>query len=77
MIELPVSVGNRQVFRRIAARIQSILGSPRRVRELQDKLDERNRILSTIAHELRTPLTVMQTTTALLLEEGTGPLTER
>ncbi|MEX2445598.1 MAG: HAMP domain-containing sensor histidine kinase [Alkalispirochaeta sp.] len=48
-----------------------------RIGEIRQMLDERNQMLSTIAHELRTPLTVMQTTTAVLLEERTGPLTEK
>ncbi|SIP88710.1 Signal transduction histidine kinase [Alkalispirochaeta americana] len=45
--------------------------------ELRRTLEEKNRILSTLAHELRTPLTVMQTTTAVLLEERPGPLSPR
>ena len=48
-----------------------------RAKQLRAELEKRDRLLSTIAHELRTPLTVMQTTTALLLEERTGPLTDR
>ncbi|TVQ97023.1 MAG: sensor histidine kinase [Spirochaetaceae bacterium] len=71
-----VPPGSRLV-QRFVSRIRARFGIGARVEELQTKLDERNRVLSTIAHELRTPLTVMQTTTALLLEESTGPLSER
>ena len=44
---------------------------------LQSNVDEKNRLLSTMAHEVRTPLTVIQTTTAVLLEERAGPLNAR
>lgn len=57
--------------------LYSFFRSVARIKEMQRVLDERNRMISTLAHELRTPLTVMQTTTAVLLEERTGPLTDR
>ena len=66
-----------RLMQRILSRARSQLGIRSRVEELETKLEERNRVLSTIAHELRTPLTVMQTTTALLLEESAGPLSRR
>lgn len=43
--------------------------------ELLSRLETRNSMLSTLAHEVRTPLTVIQTSSALMLEERPGSLT--
>lgn len=81
MIKSPEPMNKRRLiltaFRRVVIVIRRAVSCSRQAKELRVRLEDRNRILSTIAHELRTPLTVMQTTTALLLEEGPGPLTER
>ena len=46
-----------------------------RVREeLSSRLEARNTMVSTLAHEVKTPLTVLQTSSALLLEEHPGSL---
>lgn len=47
----------------------------RRREELLSRLETRNTMLSTLAHEVRTPLTVLQTSSALMLEERPGTLT--
>lgn len=44
--------------------------------ELLQRLETRNTMLSTLAHEVRTPLTVLQTSSALMLEEHPGELTD-
>lgn len=43
-------------------------------RELSNRLESRDSMVSTLAHEVKTPLTVLQTSCAVLLEERPGKL---
>ena len=44
------------------------------IEEQQTHIDEKNKLLSTLAHELRTPLAVIKTSTEIILEERPGKI---